>query len=337
MTPFGLIARGSRDAIGRLSATARRLLPLVVPMLIVACSDATSVRDTNETGLAYVRIVNAVYRGDDPSSATGLPVDYLIDSSTVAPSILGLAANAMSVGDSANGYVPLPAGVHSFVARAAEGEGPSLYTTYTTFPFLPRQRLTRQTYYTLVAAGLVPTVGNAPDGTVPFIALLDDPFPGPQRGGQYQARFSVINAAPFASETGMGAEVMVYLTSTALPASTLTDQYVPLGYASYRGRSGYFNVDPGTYILTLIASPNSGGPIIPIGLNRRADLGPIGPIGPGGPGGSTGDEGILLVQQPITFGAGDVRTIVLQSTAASGTPSSANHAIVSILDHQYVE
>jgi len=249
-----------------------------------------------------VRIINALFQGNDPHTAVPQPIDYLIDSATTGAGVADLAAYAITTGDSANGYRTLDQGVHSYVARVSgavagtTGES-SVYTTSTNLPYLPKQYLTGNTYYTIVVAGIIPATGDIGDNSVPFVLLADDPFPGPVYAAVIQARFRLINAAPYTDSVGMGQDVQLYLTSGSAAPSDLT-RLVPLGAASYQDASSYFNVDPGTYWLTLTAG------------------------------------GTVVAQQSVTLGAGEVRSLILQSTMA-GAPSTANHIVTNLLDHQY--
>jgi len=249
----------------------------------------------------HLRIVNSVFQAG-VSDTVAIPIDYLIDSALTRPSVLNLTAANVSSSDSANGYASLIQGVHSYVVRRVGDTSfnASMYTDNTSKSFLPKVYLTGDTYYTIIVAGVVPATGDIPKNTVPFIAIVDDPFPGPTYHNTLQARFRVINAAPFADPSGGNSgSVNVYVTRGDSTPSDIS-AYVPLGYANYRDGSSYINVDAGTYTVTLV----SGG------------------------------AGAIVAQQAVTFAAGEIRTLVLQSTAA-GAPSTENHVLRNILDHQY--
>jgi hypothetical protein len=227
-------------------------------------------------------------------------IDYLVDSATADPSRFNIPSFSLAPDGNVDGYISIARGVHSFVARRAGDASltSSVYTNSRSVPYLPRQFLSAGTYYTTVVAGVIPATGGIPFYAVYFTVLVDDPFPGPTIGDVAQARFHVINAAPFASSDGNGATVNVYLTPGSTVPSDVATQYVRLGTANYRDKSPDFNVDPGTYVVTLVAN------------------------------------GQIVAQQSIVFAAGEVRTLVLQSTA-SGTPGTGNHVLHNILDHQY--
>jgi hypothetical protein len=221
----------------------------------------------------------------------------------MTPGIAGLPANGITQGDSGNGYSALSVGVHSFLARRAGdlSVGGTVYTTTTNLPWLWRQAIPNNAYQTIVVAGIIPSTGNIPNNTIPTVILDDDPFPGPKFDDVYQARFKVIHAAPFTTTTGTASNgrVNIYVTpGTTAPADLLAN-YVALGNARYRNQSAYFNVDAGTYVVTLAAS------------------------------------NVILAQQPVTFSAGDVCTLVLQSNGPSATPGIANHTLTVLLDHRY--
>jgi hypothetical protein len=269
-----------------------------------ACSDSTSTsNDATSGGNAYVRVIDALFQGDT-TSAVGVPIDYLIDSSSAAPGVLNLAPGAMTVGDSGNGYSETSAGVHSFVARVAGNTAPnsSVYTTTTNLPYLPKQALTPHTFYTIVVAGVIPDTGLIPNAAVNFLALVDDPFPGPTINDTVQARFRVINAAPFTTTSGQGTYLRGYLTPGSTPPANLIATYAPFGiYMAYGCSFGcdQYNAAPGSYTLTLADQSSN----------------------------------TIYGQTQVTFAPGDVFTFVLLSTGESATPGTGNHVIKVIHDH----
>jgi hypothetical protein len=186
-------------------------------------------------------------------------------------------------------------GVHDFVARVAGDTAAysSVYTNSTGLPFLPHQMLVARAYYTLIVAGVIPASGQIPNNTVPFVALLDDPFPGATVGDTTQARITLVNAAPFASASGTGQTVVWYVTPGATPPAVLTN-YPAMGAAAYRAASQPININPGQYTVTVKAGAN------------------------------------VVAQQSITVTMGEVRTLVLQSTGYAATPGIANHQLISL-------
>jgi hypothetical protein len=260
------------------------------------CGDPSS--QSSYDGTAYVRIINAVFQGDT-ANATPIAIDYLIDSSDASPGVADLAPGSWAPPQGE--YLPIRTGIHSFVARRhgdAEQLG-SLFTTMGSVPYLPHQALTNGTHYTLVASGVVPDSGLIDSSRVPFTILVDDPFPGPTVQGVFQARFHVINAAPFTRTNGEGRSVAIYLTADTLPPAGPITQYAPLATQGYLSPPAYIDVTPGTYVITLA-------------------------------GAST-----IFAQQRITFGPGQVLTLVLQSTGPSTTPGLANHQLIPIVDQTY--
>lgn len=265
-----------------------------------ACSD----NPAEPTGQGRMRIVNSVFQGPDAASAVPVAIDVLIDSAAGSPSAHNIAAVSLAEGASANatfaaaGYRDLPVGVHSFVAHTAGNTAPSssLFRNASGTEYLPRQSITPFPF-TLVVAGVIPPAGTDPGPTaVTFALLIDDPFPPPQVNGAYQARFRVIHTAPYTAADGTGAAVDVYVTPGITPPATLPA--TPDATASYRAGSAYLDRDAGAYVLTI----------------------------------ATG--GTTLVQVPITLEAGEVRTYLLQSTAA-GAPSPGNHQVTALLDDAF--
>jgi hypothetical protein len=260
-----------------------------------------------------MRIVNSVFQYTDAtnSAATAQPrqIDVLIDSAGEAPSAIAIAPTSIFAPSAADAsmYEKLDQGVHSFVARLAGDtrSQSSFYTNVNNTQYLPRQYLTSVTPYTLVVAGIVPV--TAPEGAaqvltpttaVPFTAVTDDPFPPPLVNGTYQTRFRVINAAPYAAATGLGATVSIYLTPGTTPPATVTG-LTASGTALYRNASVYINADAGPYVITL----------------------------------SSGTT--ILARSAVTFAAGEVRTFVLQSTGYAATPSPANQILQALIDNKY--
>jgi hypothetical protein len=175
----------------------------------------------------------------------------------------------------------------------------SFYTTTTNLPWVPRQYLTANAYYTIVVAGQVPATGPINNNTVPFNALVDDPFPPIMLNGTYQARFRVINAAPYASASGNGSTLNVFITPGPTPPSAL-NTISALTTATYRNASAYLNVDAGAYVLTIAVGTAT-----------------------------------ILSQSPVTFTSGEVRTFIVQSNGPATPPGIANHKLTSILDQTY--
>lgn len=260
---------------------------------------------------AQLRIVNSVFQYTDATSSASKTapstIDVLIDSSSTSPGVMAMPANSVFPANG-SGYEPISPDVHTFVARRAGDTGPtSTFFTNTTdsLPYLPHQVFTSATPSTLVIAGIVPVPPapgaphtRIPAPAVPFTVLTNDPFPPPLVNGAYQARFVVINAAPFTSVSGNGATLLAYLTPGSTPPSTVTG-LTSLGGMLYRRASLYFNVDPGSYTLTLAASAK------------------------------------IVAQATITLAAGEVRSYVVQSTGYAAVPSPANSIITSFLDNKY--
>ena len=279
----------------------RVAFPILALVFSAACRDSTGTG--NQTApVAHIRIVNSLYQGAAASTATPVTIDYLIDASTAPPGVANLSGNAIGAGAASNDYQDAPVGVHSFMARIAgkSTTTDSLYTTTTNLPWVPRQYLTTNAYYTIIVGGVIPASGVAiPNNTVPFSAVVDDPFPPVKVNGTYQARFRVINAAPFAAASGNGSTVQVYITPGSTPPTPL-NTFSSLATAGYRNASAYLNVDAGTYVLTI------------------ATLGAV-----------------PLSQSVVTFTAGEVRTFIIQSNGPAPAPGVANHKLTSIVDQTY--
>jgi hypothetical protein len=264
-----------------------------------ACSDSTGTGSTGQPP-AHIRIVNSVYQGPTPGTASPVAIDYLIDGTTASPGATSLSGNSISTGGT-NNFQDIAVGVHSFMARLAgkSTQTDSLYTTTTNLPWVPRQYLTANSYYTVVVAGQVPATGPINNNSVPFSALVDDQFPPIKVNGTYQARFRVINAAPYASASGNGTLLNVFITPGSTPPPAL-NTLTALATASYRNASTYLNVDAGTYVLTIAVG-----------------------------------SATILSQSTVNFVAGEVRTFVVQSNGPAPAPGIANHKLTSILDQSY--
>lgn len=289
------------------------VLRALVPSLLLgsaACTDRVNAPYTETASLA---IVNSTFQYQDAANVaartTPRAIDVLVDSTSSAPGALNIPATSVyQVAGASSSYTELPNGIHSFVARLAGQTASSwhLFTNLTTnTPYLPQQFLAPNMPYVLVVAGIAPaaaTAGTAqppiPGTAFTFSAVVGDPFPPQQVSGAYQARFRVINAAPFSVATGTGATVNTYLTPAGTTPTTLTG-LTQLGGALYRNGSSYFNVAPGNYVLTIGA-------------------------------GTT-----IVAQGPVALGAGEVRSFVVQSTGYSATPGPANHKITPVLDAKY--
>jgi len=262
---------------------------------------------------AQLRIVNSVFQYTDATSTasktTPVTIDVLIDSSATAPGAASIPANSVfPSGGTGSGYEPLIPDVHTFVARLAGDTGPTstFYTNLTdSLPYLPHQFFTSATPSTLIIAGIVPVSPAAgaphtrvPATAVPFTVSTGDPFQPPLVNGVYQARFTVINAAPFTTVGGFGATLSIYLTPGATAPTTVTG-LTSLGVAAYRFASQYQNADAGIYTLTLTAASK------------------------------------IVAQTTVTLAAGEVRTYVVQSTGYAAVPSPANSTILALLDNKY--
>jgi hypothetical protein len=264
---------------------------------------------------ALVRIVNSVFQYTDATNSASKTqprsIDVLIDSSSSAPGMLAIGPTSVATptGADASLYEPVTPGVHSFVARLAGSSGPlsSFYTNANSTEYLPQQYLTSGIPYTIVVAGIVPVTAASgaaqtltPTTAAPFAIVTNDPFSPPLVNGKYQARFRLINAAPFAAATGLGATVSMYLTPGGTPPATLTG-LTSSAVTLYRNASIYVNADAGPYTLTV----------------------------------TVGTTPVILAQAAVTLGSGEVRTFILQSTQYAAVPSTANHVLQSLLDSQY--
>jgi hypothetical protein len=286
---------------------------LVGLLATVACSDSTS--PGISTG--RIRIFNTVFQGASASTAVPISVDVLIDSSTASPAVTNLANGSFAAGSAsgngvagsadaaplftAAGYRDIVTGVHSFQARKAGQSDPFFRNANGTF-YLPRQYITPFPF-TCVLAGVVP-----PDGTtwtaspISFciLAAPDDPFtpPADTLAGHtgLTSRMRFINAATFANAGTAGAT----LTFTLVPASASVSPVNITGSAAFRAASAYVNPPAGAYTLNIST-----------------------PVG-------------VIYTSPVTFAAGEVRTILIYSVAYASDPVSAgNHRIVNTLDNKF--
>jgi hypothetical protein len=286
-----------------------RLLLFPAFLLSAACgSDATS---PGSGASGRVRIVNSAFQFSDaastPAKAVPVAIDVLIDSIAGSPSAMALPSGAVFQQADTSRYLHIESGAHAFFARLA---GPSqvtaaLFTNANNLPYVPHEFLPPEIPYTLIVAGIAPVTAAAgatqalmPATAFPFVMLPDDPFAPAQAGGTYQVRFRLINAAPFAAATGNGATVSLYLTA-GLTAPASVSGLTKLGDALYRNGSSYFNQPAGAYVATVTVGT------------------------------------AIIAQLPLTMAAGEVRTFVLQSTAASATPGVANNRLTALLDAKY--
>jgi hypothetical protein len=292
--------------------TTRSLLVLASAAVGLAACGSDRVNAPDDTP-AKLRIVNSAFQYTDATNTAANTVaraiDVLVDSATTSPGATSIPpVSVLGASPDGTGYVTLPASIHSFVARLAgqTSQSSQLYTNTTNNqPYLPKQYLAPQMPYTLIVAGIAPV--TAPPGTpqqatpstaFPFAAIVGDPFPPQKIDGAYQARFRVINAAPFATASGAGATILAYLTPGSTPPAT-TAGLTALGGALYRNGSAYFNVAPGEDVLTIAA-------------------------------GTT-----ILAQIPVTFAAGEVRSFILQSTGYASSPGVGNHRVTAVVDAKF--
>jgi hypothetical protein len=264
-------------------------------MGIAACSADNA---PGENGMTYLRIVNSTFQATDAADTAFVPIaiDVIVDSSDGVPSVMALAPNSVADGPTGPGgnaakYFATASGIRSFIARRSglDPLGPSFYTTSgsadcTPSPYLPKQQLMSQIYYTMIVGGLNPAPklvsGNsinilAPAGKVvngacnlttpafPLTSLrtVDDPFSPPRLavGGDtvYQARFHVWNAAPFTSfANGTGDGFATFVTDGTPetgPTVTQLQSIQPVGgYALYLSQSEYIDVTAKPYWLTIV-------------------------------------------------------------------------------------
>ena len=322
--------------------TARRHAALAVPTaalaLAVACHDSTG---PSAGPPAYMRVVSSAFQATAPITGTNpagcpctpLAIDLLFDSVTTAPSLVNVPSGTIAAGSAGPApaslnafYASIPAGVHSFVARASGPTNPSFFTTSAGGQYLPKQYLTNTTYYTFVIAGVnpqQPASGPGPFASYSVFAaggfplFVDDPYTPPalQVNDQsvLQARFRVIDGAPFVLAGPAGGGLDVFVTpSSVVPTSATLATLIPTAQIYYRYNSPYINLNAGSYTLTMAVS--FGGPIV--------------------------------YQAPLTLGAGEVRSLVVQNTLpagvsaipAGGVPAASARAyfmLTNVLDNRY--
>ena len=285
---------------------------LIALLAAVACTDSTS----PDTLPGRIRVFNNVFQGATASAAVPISVDLLIDSSTASPAVTNLANGSFAAGTAsgagvatssnaatlfvAAGYRDIASAVHSFQARKT-GQNDAFFRNANGTVYLPKQFMTPFPY-TCVLAGLVP-----PDGAtwtaapISYCVLApDDPFTPPTDtlAGHtgLTSRMRFINAATFASAAGTGAA----LTFTLVPSSAAVSPVNITGTAAFRAASAYVNPPAGSYTLNISI------------------------------------VGGVIYTSPVTFAAGDVRTILVYTTAFAANPVGAgNHQIVNTLDNKF--
>lgn len=279
----------------------------------VGCDDSTG----PDALPGRIRIFNNVFQGATAAGAVPISIDLLVDSSTSGPGVSSLAHGTFATGSSAGvgvgsgtnaavlfpaaGYRDIPAGVHSFQARKTGQDAPFFRNANGT-PYLPKQYITPFPY-TCVLAGVIPPDGAAwTTSPISFcvIAAPDDPFTPPSDTlpghSGLTARTRFMNVATFATNTGAGTS----LTFTLVPSSASVSPVNITATAAFRAASAYVNPPAGAYTLNISST-----------------------------------AGVIHTSQ-VTFAAGDVRTVVVYSTAFATNPVTAgNHQIVNTLDNKF--
>ena len=291
-----------------------RLREFVLVSLVAAagCSESTSPAALP----ARIRVFNNVFQGATASAALPIAVDLLIDSLTTSPAVTNLANGSFATGNAsgggigsttnaatlfaAAGYRDLASGIHSFQARKT-GQNDAFFRNANGTVYLPRQYITPFPY-TCVLAGLVPPDGSTWTTAPISFCLLppDDPFSPPKDtlAGHtgFTSRMRFINAATFASAAGTGAS----LTFTLVPSSAAVNPANITATAVFRAASAYVNPPAGGYTLNISTAAG------------------------------------IVYTSPVTFAAGEVRTILVYSTGFAANPvTGANHQVVNTLDNRF--
>jgi len=270
-----------------------RASPLIfaAAMAVAGCGDVTSaVPQTTE-----LRLVNAVVNLNT-TTAPGNEIDILIDSSTAPPGTEKLAMNT------ARDYAELSVGIHSYVARISGLTPPGSNL----FRVLLRSHFTGAARgFTMYVVGINPATGEPAASAIQAAVIFDDRFVPRTVNGTLQARFKVVNVAPYASgPTGTGAQVNIYLSPGTTPLSTVANLAPQTSSAVFfRSGSAYVNAAAGDYVLTLATT-----------------------------------AGVVLKSVPVSLGSGDVRTFVLMNTGPVVAPATAgpgNHTIMTLVDADF--
>jgi hypothetical protein len=297
--------------------TAPSAIGLGLCITMVACESSTSVADDSP---GRIRVFNDVFQGASAAAAVPIAIDVLIDSSTATPGVANLANGTMSAGSAAGtgigstassatlfpaaGYRDITFGLHTFQARKAgvTGNQSAFFRNANGSEYLPKQALTSFPY-TCVVAGVVPPDGTA-WSTAPIsfciLASPDDPFTPPKDTlaghSGLTARLRFVNAATFASNTGAGAA----LTFALAPSSATVSPVSITATAAFRAVSAYVNPPAGGWTLTISTAAG------------------------------------VIYTATVTFAAGEVRTIIVYSTAFAANPVGAgNHLILNTLDNKF--
>jgi hypothetical protein len=286
-------------------------------IVLASCSDTT---DPGGNSTGRIRIFNNVFQGATAAAAVPISVDLLVDSATSSPGVTGLSNSAFAIGGASDvgagsglgnaslftaaGYRDIPYGLHTFQARKTGQTGPTsaFFRNANGSEYLPQQFITAFPY-TCVLAGVIPPDGTAwTTSPIAFciIPTSDDPFTPPKDTltghSGLTARLRFINAATFASATGAGAT----LTFTLVPSSATVSPSNFTTTAAFRAASAYVNPPAGTYTLNITTTAGT------------------------------------FYSAPITFAAGEVRTILAYSTGFSANAvTTKNTAIVNTLDNKF--
>ena len=294
--------------------------PAVVASIVLVFATCTDSTDPGGGSTGRIRIFNNVFQGATAAAAVPISVDLLVDSASSMPGVTGLSNGTFAVGAASDvgagsgfgnaslftaaGYRDIPVGLHSFVARKTGQSGAQspFFRNANGSEYLARQYLTPFLYTCVLAGGILPdgtTWTPAPVGYC-MIATVDDPFSPPKDTlaghSGLTARLRFINAATFASATGTGAT----LTFTLVPSSSAVSPANFTATAAFRAASVYVNPPAGTYTLNITTAAGS------------------------------------FYSAPITFAAGEVRTILAYSTGFSANAvTTKNTAIAVTLDNKF--
>jgi len=269
---------------------------------LAACNDATSPAGT--TG--RIRVLNSVFQGNDVASAVPVAVDVLIDSSPGGAGLAGLAALALSGGNASGQGAGTHTGAGAMFTAAGYRDLPSGIHS-----FVARVNGTTASFFQTASGEYLPKQYLLPFPYTFILAGVDSTDP-PDPAAVPWAMIPDDPFTPPADSAGGGLTARVQIVNAAPMADTTgaglgTDitaifasgtDTLP-ATASYRQSSGYINPRAGTYVVTFMSGT------------------------------------FLLHTDTVTFAKGEVRTLIVQSTAYAATPGPGNTKITNLLDNKW--
>jgi hypothetical protein len=264
-------------------------------VVLAACTDTTSPGGT----MGRIRIVNSVFQGDNAAAAVPVAIDVLIDSATSGAGIANLVALGLAPGNATD----VGAGNHTGAGAIFTAAG------YRNLPaglhsFLARVNGTTASFFQTGSGPYLPKQYMLP---WPYTFVLAGVVPDTGAPASGAVPWAMIADDPFPPPTDSARVQVINAAPMADPSGQGTDITATLingadtmsATASYRGSSGYINPPAGTWIIIFATAADT------------------------------------LHTDTLTFAKGDVRTLLVQSTAYAATPGPGNTKVTNLLDNQW--